>query len=261
MKNYLRRKDKIIEFLGGKCIECDTKDDLCIEHKDKKLKNFDILHNHSIAWNKLEKELYLCHLICYECRSIRSSKEKSLSRRSRGGARPNSGPKPKYNWSEVQTDYDLNNLSVKEIRRKYKIASQTMAKAQKRGDFTKRPRKIERVLSGSGEVCSRAILKKSLIKYGFLKNECSECAQKPEWHGKPLVMVLDHINGNTHDDRIENTRLLCPNCNSQMPTYCGRNKKYKGKTPVVQLARIADFDSADCGSSPHGGANEKEPSL
>jgi 5-methylcytosine-specific restriction endonuclease McrA len=37
------------------------------------------------------------------------------------------------------------------------------------------------------------------------------------------VLVLDHVNGAKHDWRLENLRLLCPNCNSQTPTFCGRN--------------------------------------
>jgi len=66
-------------------------------------------------------------------------------------------------------------------------------------------------------------LKRRLIKLGLLPNECAECGQRSEWHRKPLVLVLDHINGNSKDHRLENLRLLCPNCNSQTATFCGRN--------------------------------------
>jgi hypothetical protein len=66
-------------------------------------------------------------------------------------------------------------------------------------------------------------LKRRLIQAGLLKNECVECGQGAEWNGKKLVLVLDHINGNSADHRLENLRLLCPNCNSQTPTFCGRN--------------------------------------
>lgn len=72
-------------------------------------------------------------------------------------------------------------------------------------------------------------LRKRLIKDGILENKCSECALYPEWNGKPLTMRLDHRNGDRNDNRKENLRLLCPNCDSQSETFGGRNRvKYTG---------------------------------
>ncbi|MBI1914425.1 MAG: HNH endonuclease [Planctomycetes bacterium] len=68
-------------------------------------------------------------------------------------------------------------------------------------------------------------LKRRLLKEGLLFNRCYECSLEPLWQGKRLVMVLDHINGKSSDYRIENLRLLCPNCNSQQDTFAGRNKR------------------------------------
>jgi hypothetical protein len=67
-------------------------------------------------------------------------------------------------------------------------------------------------------------LKRRLIKEGLLVNLCSECGLLPEWQGKPLIMILDHRNGDNTDNRLENLRLLCPNCNSQQPTFAGKNR-------------------------------------
>jgi hypothetical protein len=72
---------------------------------------------------------------------------------------------------------------------------------------------------------SRASLKKRLIDEGILLNDCYICELKSEWNNKPLVLILDHINGINNDNRIENLRLVCPNCNSQLSTFCGRNRK------------------------------------
>jgi hypothetical protein len=44
------------------------------------------------------------------------------------------------------------------------------------------------------------------------------------WNGKPLKLVLDHINGVNGDNRVENLQFLCPNCNSQQNTHGGSNK-------------------------------------
>ena len=59
----------------------------------------------------------------------------------------------------------------------------------------------------------------------LLGNTCSACKIKSQWNEMDLVLHLDHINGIPTDNRIENLRLLCPNCHSQTSTYCGRNKK------------------------------------
>ena len=68
-------------------------------------------------------------------------------------------------------------------------------------------------------------LKKRLMKEGLVENRCFECGQEPQWRGKTLVMVLDHVNGVNNDHRVENLRMLCPNCNSQQDTFAGRNRK------------------------------------
>lgn len=46
-----------------------------------------------------------------------------------------------------------------------------------------------------------------------------------EWLGKPISLHVDHVNGDSDENRPFNIRLLCPNCHSQTPTFCGRNKK------------------------------------
>lgn len=59
----------------------------------------------------------------------------------------------------------------------------------------------------------------------YTKYECSICGQLPVWNGKELTLILDHINGKNHDDRIGNLRWVCPNCNQQLDTTGSRNIK------------------------------------
>lgn len=73
---------------------------------------------------------------------------------------------------------------------------------------------------------SRNCIKKWLLREQCFPNKCSLCGINT-WREKPLNLRLDHINGVNDDYRLENLRLICPNCDSQLPTYCGRNKKKK----------------------------------
>jgi 5-methylcytosine-specific restriction endonuclease McrA len=71
---------------------------------------------------------------------------------------------------------------------------------------------------------NRTHLKNKLLKSGLLINKCYICGQLPEWNGKPLSLQLDHINGISNDNRIENLRMLCPHCHSQTDSFAGKNK-------------------------------------
>jgi hypothetical protein len=52
---------------------------------------------------------------------------------------------------------------------------------------------------------------------------CEKCGQEPWWQGEPLVLQVDHKNGNNKDDRAENLRFLCANCHSQTTTFGSKN--------------------------------------
>ena len=54
---------------------------------------------------------------------------------------------------------------------------------------------------------------------------CAICGIDDVWCGKPMPLILDHINGINNDNRIENLRFVCSNCDSQLPTYKSRNIK------------------------------------
>jgi hypothetical protein len=52
---------------------------------------------------------------------------------------------------------------------------------------------------------------------------CEICSRE-RWRGEPIPLVLDHINGNASDWAVTNLRLVCPNCDAQLPTFKNRNR-------------------------------------
>ena len=73
-----------------------------------------------------------------------------------------------------------------------------------------------------GSKHNRTVLRSYIIRNNLLPYRCAICGAI-EWQGKTLSLELDHINGENNDNRIENLRLLCPNCHSQTDTFCKGN--------------------------------------
>jgi hypothetical protein len=71
------------------------------------------------------------------------------------------------------------------------------------------------------------IVRMRWIKPIILKEQnckCAVCKMKNEWESEKLVFILDHIDGNAANNLRDNLRLVCPNCDSQLPTYKSKNK-------------------------------------
>ena len=71
----------------------------------------------------------------------------------------------------------------------------------------------------------RSTVKRYIFKHNLIPNICIFCGQDENWYGKKMTLILDHENGIHNDNRLENLRIVCPNCNATLDTHCGKNKK------------------------------------
>ncbi len=76
-----------------------------------------------------------------------------------------------------------------------------------------------------GANIARHHVKRKIINRNLIPYNCNICGTGPEWNGNPMPLILDHINGINNDNRLENLRFVCSNCDSQLPTYKSRNIK------------------------------------
>lgn len=67
-------------------------------------------------------------------------------------------------------------------------------------------------------------LRRALLEYGR-EYKCEDCPNTGTWNGKDIVLEIDHIDGDWHNNDKENLRFLCPNCHSQTKTYYNQKQQ------------------------------------
>lgn len=83
---------------------------------------------------------------------------------------------------------------------------------------------LKEILEGKYPQYQSNKLRSRLIEEGYKDRRC-ECCNNTEWLGKPISLEVDHVNGISTDHRLNNLKILCPNCHAQTETYRGKNIK------------------------------------
>lgn len=84
-----------------------------------------------------------------------------------------------------------------------------------------RPQELSELLVQNSTIRTSR-LRERLLGEGLRQHRCEACG-RTSWAGRPIPLELDHINGINNDNRLENLRLLCPNCHALTDNYRGRN--------------------------------------
>jgi transposase-like protein len=85
----------------------------------------------------------------------------------------------------------------------------------------------------------RGHLKRRLLAEGIKQPMCEMCGQGEVWRGQRMALILDHVNGVHDDHRLENLRILCPNCNATLDTHCGRHNRRKHADRICPVCATA----------------------
>jgi len=80
ISDYYVKKTKMLEYLGGKCVRCNSCTDLQIDHIDHLDKSFTVSTNWALSWDKLVVELDKCQLLCADCHLQKTMEEGSLKK-------------------------------------------------------------------------------------------------------------------------------------------------------------------------------------
>lgn len=114
---------------------------------------------------------------------------------------------------------------LKKYAKKWDISTEHFDPNAARGAYLKRKaRPLSQVLV-EGSTYGRQHVKRRLLSEGLKEPRCELCDQDEMWQGKPMSMILDHINGVRDDHRLENLRMVCPNCAATLDTHCGRRNR------------------------------------
>lgn len=146
-------------------------------------------------------------------------------------------PRTEYDRVDVIAAYNAG-ATQRECGKRFGCCADTVSKILRQADLPARDRTAglptaipleEYIIRNAGKRHARANIRKKVLARDMVPYRCAECGNEGEWRGTPLILRLDHKDGNGGNHALHNLRFLCPNCDSQQPTYGHRNRgRYNG---------------------------------
>ena len=134
----------------------------------------------------------------------------------------------------VKKCLEYHNISWKELAIRGAITS-------KRKANYKRRLKSNDELFVANSTTNRSVIRNRILRDNLIPYKCAICGQEPFWNGKPMSLILDHINGIRNDHRLSNLRFVCGCCNAQLDTTNGRNNT---KQKINRQREIIEYKKA-----------------
>lgn len=138
----------------------------------------------------------------------------------------------RYNWVEIAA-YQEAGHKFNECKTKFGFSASAWCEAVEKGLVAGRVAAPTDFLQKWSRRRNAGRVRQEVLARGLLEYRCygENCpCSGPEWLGKPLILQLDHIDGDGTNNDPKNLRFLCPNCHSQTETWAFRNRSfYKNK--------------------------------
>jgi DNA-binding CsgD family transcriptional regulator len=144
----------------------------------------------------------------------------------------------RYDWGEIRRFYE-DGHSAAECQSHFGFDRHAWYDAIGREAIIPRPARLpleELLIAGPRR--NRNHLKRRLFDAGIKTRRCEACGLT-QWRGAPVPLALHHVNGDRHDNRLENLEILCPNCHGLTDTWSGRN------IPRLRASAVTSSRQAD----------------
>ena len=132
-----------------------------------------------------------------------------------------------------------NNVSDEIVKNRIQFYNLDISHFNGQKGITVTKRTFENVFC-ENSTASQHTLREWYKKGNYTEYKCSICGLENFWQNKPLTLILDHIDGNHHNNQLNNLRWVCPNCNQQLETTGYKKYRTKNKEKIKYYCK-------DCG--------------